>query len=894
MGESSRSLLVLLWNSAGLTQHINELTHFLQDRRIDVALITETHFKANSFCSIPNFILYRCDHPDGTSHAGSAILVRRNLNHNPLPSYKKNYIQATSVEISTSNQRLTLSSVYLPPNHTISREQFSHFFGTLGRTFLVGGDFNAKHQQFGCRVTTPRGCALYDVITTQRLFYYAPTAPTYFPHDHRRLPDILDFFISSKFLPHSTINSVTDLSSDHNPVVLCLSTQPLMTSPRPSLTAGFVNWDRFRETLADATDLTVSLSTPGEVEQAVEQFVKQVQEAAWECSERPRPAQIRLRNVPAYIRQLITEKRRVRRTWQRDRYPHIKTELNRLTRHLKSVLFQYKADRFMAYTETLTTADKSLWQAARRVLGYNNQSFSLQRADGTWATTNGEIAELLGQHLSDTFRPHDTTHQLHPHIYDFLSSPLQLSCPPKAIAPREVSRVIKSLPNGKAPGYDLITARVLQQLPHESILFLTYIYNSILRTSHYPIQWKYSVVVMFHKPGKPHHLSSSYRPISLLSLLSKLFEKLLLPRISKHLSIAQAIPTHQFGFRHSHSTIQQSHRLVDTISLALERREYCSGVFLDVTQAFDRVWHDGLLFKLKAILPDGLYRIMLSYLSGRYFQVRQGDELSGIFSATAGVPQGSVLGPVLFSVSVNDIPIQRDTIIATFADDIAIVASDDDPTAASQKTQSHLDLVESWLKLWKVKLNETKSQHITFTLRRRDCPTVQINNVALAHCSSIRYLGLQLDRRLTWGAHVTNTRQKLKTRFHQLKRLLDRRSKLQLLHKLTIYKAIIKPIWTYGVALWGSAKPSHTKRIQAMQNKVLRTITQCPFYVSNATLHHDTNMTLVTDTARQAYNALHTTFQQHTNPLVSIMRVRVIPGNPERRLRRNWPRDLLR
>lgn len=461
------------------------------------------------------------------------------------------------------------------------------------------------------------------------------------------------------------------------------------------------------------------------------------------------------------------------------------------------------------------------------------------------------------------------------------------------MAPVEVRDAICSLPAGKAPGYDLLTAELLRQLPRKSVTLLTYIYNSILRTSHFPIQWKYSIVVLFHKTGKPHHMPSSYRPISLLSLLSKLFEKLLLPRLRVFLESQQVIPRHQFGFRLSHSTTQQCHRLIDTISHALETRQYCCGVFLDVTQAFDRVWHDGLLFKLKGVLPDSLYRVMVSYLMDRHFTVRQGGALSRLFTSTAGVPQGSVLGPTLFSVSVNDIPVQGDTLVATYADDIAIIATSRDPNVASGMMQSHLDLIQTWLQLWKIQLSVAKSHHITFTLRRHDCPAVQINGIVLPHNTVVKYLGLHLDRRLTWGAHVTATRQKVRSRYFQLKRLLDGRSRLGLRHKVTLYKSIIRPIWTYGVALWGTAKPSHTKRIQAIQNKILRTITQCPFYVSNVTLHSDANIEYVGDVTKRAYTMLHTTFQDHSNPLVQNMNTRFIPGNPGRRLKRCWPRDLL-
>jgi hypothetical protein len=355
---------------------------------------------------------------------------------------------------------------------------------------------------------------------------------------------------------------------------------------------------------------------------------------------------------------------------------------------------------------------------------------------------------------------------------------------------------------------------------------------------------------------------------------------------------SHSIPDHQFGFRGSHSTIQQCHRIVDEISYAFERKYYCSAVFLDIAQAFDRVWHIGLLSKLKSILPDGLYRILMSYLQERYYTVKQGDESSDMFRINAGVPQGSVLAPILFSLAVGDIPTCRNTTIAMFADDIAILSSDNDHVMASRNIQNHINLITPWVAKWKLKINETKSQHVTFTLRKKDCPVILVNNVPLAHSASVRYLGLHLDRRLTWARHITKIRSTMKSRFYQLKRMLDTRSKLDIRQKLALYKIVIRPIWTYGVQLWGSAKPSQTKRIQAIQNKILRTIIQCPFYVTNTTVHSDLQMPFVNDIAKTSYTTLKDKFQGHTNPLIQVMNAPYIPGNPMRRLKRNWPRDL--
>ena len=148
---------------------------------------------------------------------------------------------------------------------------------------------------------------------------------------------------------------------------------------------------------------------------------------------------------------------------------------------------------------------------------------------------------------------------------------------------------------------------------------------------------------MVIKPNKPAQCPSSYRPISLLPVASKLFERLLLPRLLQIFEEANVIPNYQFGFRESHSTIHQLHRVVDFISDGLERKMYTSGVFLDVASAFDRVWHEGLLYKLKKHLPDTYYLLIYSFLKDRHLKVKEGNQYSDLVPISAGVPQGAIL-----------------------------------------------------------------------------------------------------------------------------------------------------------------------------------------------------------------------------------------------------------
>jgi hypothetical protein len=150
------------------------------------------------------------------------------------------------------------------------------------------------------------------------------------------------------------------------------------------------------------------------------------------------------------------------------------------------------------------------------------------------------------------------------------------------------------------------------------------------------------------KPGKHPNELTSYRPISLLPIVSKVFEKLLLKRLLPIVEINRLIPNHQFGFRQRDPTIEEVHRVIRKTNEALENKQYCSAAFLDISQAFDKVWHTGLCYKLRWSLLLNYYLILKSYLHNRHFLVKVETEYTELCPANAGVPQGSVLGLLLY------------------------------------------------------------------------------------------------------------------------------------------------------------------------------------------------------------------------------------------------------
>jgi len=175
----------------------------------------------------------------------------------------------------------------------------------------------------------------------------------------------------------------------------------------------------------------------------------------------------------------------------------------------------------------------------------------------------------------------------------------------------------------------------------------------------------------------------------------------------------------------------------------------------------------------------------------------------------------------------------------TYADDTEILASHHNHITASTNLQHNLNQFEKWLRRWRIKANENKSTHITFSLKRETCPAVTLNGQYIPQRETAKYLAIHLDRRLTWQKHICTKRKQLRLQLHRMYWIIGRKSKLSLENKLLIYKTILKPIWTYGIPVWGTASNSNVEILQRFQNKVLRSIVNAPWYVPNTILHTD-------------------------------------------------------
>jgi hypothetical protein len=192
-----------------------------------------------------------------------------------------------------------------------------------------------------------------------------------------------------------------------------------------------------------------------------------------------------------------------------------------------------------------------------------------------------------------------------------------------------------------------------------------------------------------------------------------------------------------------------------------------------------------------------------------------------------------VLGPVLYTLFTADLPETPGILSATFADDTAALSYHRNQNIASEKLQTHLNAINTWMSKWKIQASASKSVHVTFTLNTGNCPSVQLGTETLPHSDVARYLGIYIDRKQTWKTHIKKKRDELNLRFRSLLWLLGRPSKLNLNNKLLIYKSILKLVWTHGIELWGTASNSNLEILHRFQNSVFRTILNAPWFTKS-------------------------------------------------------------
>ena len=346
------------------------------------------------------------------------------------------------------------------------------------------------------------------------------------------------------------------------------------------------------------------------------------------------------------------------------------------------------------------------------------------------------------------------------------------------IQSNEILSLIRNLNPNKATGSDGVSGQMLLLCDNSIVLPLKIIFENILRTSSYPVTWKVAnVIPVFKKNDK--QLIKNYRPISLLPICGKNFEKIIFNNLYKYFDFNNLITKKQSGFRPGDSTTNQLLYLVNEIHKAFENPKSLEvrAVFLDISKAFDKVWHDGLIFKLNQNGVHGkLLKLLESYLHNRKQCVVINGFSSEYSPIESGVPQGSVLGPLLFLIYINDLERNINSNINFFADDTMLFSIIKDPTLSAANLNHDLDLIYKWAYQWKLEFNPDPTKQATevlFTCKKTspNHPPLMFNGSVVAIAKEQKHLGLILDHRLSFEKHLNEKITKAKKNIGVIKHL---------------------------------------------------------------------------------------------------------------------------
>ena len=413
----------------------------------------------------------------------------------------------------------------------------------------------------------------------------------------------------------------------------------------------------------------------------------------------------------------------------------------------------------------------------------------------------------------------------------------------------EVTNIINKMKDNKSPGYDLINAKFLKLSSPFIAPILSDLFNSMLKTGNYPEELKIAKVIPIYKNGEATKCTN-YRPISILSLLNNIFEKLLYKRFYEYLEKFEILYQYQYGFRKGHSTGHALVELIDKIRNSIDDGEMTCGIFVDLSKASDTVNHNILLQKLDHYGFRGITNKLLeSYLSNRKQYVEINNTKSSYKLITCGVPQGSVLGPLLFLIFINDLPnCCPSGNSRIFADDTTVFFKAKNSTEVRNKGQLIMTQMNAWFITNKLTLNASKSTFIIFKSRYSKISNLpnklEFAKSEISRSDSVKYLGLTLDEHLTFNQHVQSVCNSIKRYF---KIFYNIRRYLHIKQAEVLYYSMIYSRIKYGIAVYGHTSKSNLNRIQTLQNQLMKVLTSREYRFPTNALHTEHKILKVAD-----------------------------------------------
>ena len=474
---------------------------------------------------------------------------------------------------------------------------------------------------------------------------------------------------------------------------------------------------------------------------------------------------------------------------------------------------------------------KTTWKVLNDLMGKKS---AVTEVNEILTSTNTTLKNA--EHIANHFNVHFT--EVGPHLatnlpVSTINAEDYLKREPSSFEFAEIksSRVFKLLSKldvTKATGLDQISNKVLKLAAPVIYKQLTDLFNLSLKSREYPDDWRLAKVSPVFKAGERND-PNNYRPISVLSTISRVFEKLVYEQIYNYLIKNNILDTRQSGFRSLHSTVTALLDLTNQWCFNIDRGLVSGVLFLDLKKAFDTVDHQLLLTKLEYIGVRGhALEWFKSYLLNRFQIVYTNGVLSEKAILKCGVPQGSILGPLLFLIYINDLTTIADyATVRMYADDTNMTFTACSIPELQHDMNMDLQFLQNWLIANRLTLNVLKTEFMLIGSRQRMATLTQeldlsINGISLKRVNSSKCLGVEIDECLTWDAHIASISRKVSSGIGVLKKI---KPFVPTFNLISVYQSIVEPYFDYCSIVWDDISDHLTDKLQILQNRAARVIT---------------------------------------------------------------------